>query len=126
VPKEFSRTERLGELIQRELAVLIQQEAKDPRLSMITVNDVVISKDLSNAKVYVTVLADEATIKQNITLLNKMAGFLRSQLSRRIKARMIPELKFIYDKTVLEGNRLAKLIDQALAKDTSKKSDSSE
>lgn len=115
--KEFGRNQRMGEVLQRELAVIIQQEAKDPRLDMITISDVEVSSDLSYAKVYVTIFnaKNEERIAENIKVLNKMAGFLRSLLGKRIKARTVPQLKFIYDATIIEGNRLAKIIDDSVA-----------
>ena len=114
--KEFGRNQRMADLLQRELASIIQREVKDPRLAMVTISEVVVSSDLSYAKVYVTIFSKDATnIQENIEVLNKMAGFLRSLLGKRIKARIIPQLKFIYDKTMIEGNRLAKLIDDAAA-----------
>lgn len=114
--KEYSRHQRMSEVLQRELAVILQKEAKDPRLDMITISEVELSSDLAYAKVFVTVFSsDEDRIKENLHVLNKMSGFLRSLLGKRIKARIVPELKFIYDKTIIEGNRLAKLIDDAVA-----------
>ena len=118
MPKEFSRTERLGELMKRELAVLIQREVKDPRLGMVVVTDIALSKDLSFAKVYITALGDIKDMQQQVSVLQHAAGFLRSQLGKRIKVRTIPQLQFIYDDSIIKGNRLAKLIDQAVAKDS--------
>lgn len=117
MPKEFNRSERMAEIVRRELAVLIQQEVKDPRLKMVTVSAVKVSRDLSYAKVYITVFGDDDTIKENVAILNKAAGFLRSSLANRIKARIIPALKFIYDASIIEGDRLQNLIDKAVADD---------
>ncbi len=112
--KHFGRNQRMGDLLQRELAAILQREAKDPRLDMITISEVVVSSDMSYAKIYVTIFSkDEVKIAENIKVLNGMSGFLRSLLSKRVKARIIPQLKFIYDNTIIEGNRLAKLIDDA-------------
>lgn len=114
--KEFGRNQRMADLLQRELAVMLQREVKDPRLAMITISEVSVSSDMSYAKVYVTIFSqDEVKISENIKVLNGMSGFLRSLLSKRIKARIMPQLKFIYDETIIEGNRLAKLIDEAAA-----------
>lgn len=113
--KEFGRNQRMADLLQRELAVILQREVKDPRLDMITISEVVVSPDMSYAKVYVTIFStDETKITENIKILNKMTGFLRSLLGKRIKARIVPQLKFIYDSTMIKGNRLAKLIDDAI------------
>ena len=81
MPAEFSRTQRLGEQIQRDLATLIQRELKDPRLGMVTVNFVKLSKDLSYADVNVTVLvADDAPerIAASLAILNQASTFLRT------------------------------------------------
>jgi len=126
MPKEFNRTQRLGELMQRELATLLQREVKDPRLGMVTVSDINITRDLSYAKVYVTIFAEDDVIEENIKILNQAAGFLRTMLGKRIKVRTIPQLTFVYDKSIIEGNRLSKLIDKAIADDTSSPNGDSE
>lgn len=116
MPREFSRTRRVGEQIQRELAQLIQQEIKDPRLGMVTVSAVDVSRDLAVAKVYVTVL-DDACLDTTLGILNKATGFLRHSLGKRMKLRAVPELRFINDKTLAEGTRLTELIERAVARD---------
>lgn len=117
MPKEFSRKDRVAELLQRELAWLIQQEIKDPRLGMITVSAVEVSKDLAHAKVYVTVLGDdEMKIKQSIQILNDAAAYLRTQLWHKLKMRSVPELRFLFDESIRYGNRLSALIDKAVGK----------
>jgi ribosome-binding factor A len=120
--KEYSRTQRIADQMQRELAELIQREIKDPRLGMATVNDVKVSKDLSYADVYVTVLNianidDEAAAETSVDVLRNAAGFLRGELSRRIQLRVMPHLRFHYDRTLVQGRRVSTLIDQARAKD---------
>lgn len=106
----------MAQVLQRELAVILQKEVKDPRLDMVTISDISVSTDLSYAKIYVTIFSkSEDRITENINVLNHMAGFLRTLLGKRVKARIIPHLTFVYDKTMIEGNRLAKLIDEASA-----------
>lgn len=117
MPKEFSRTKRVGEQIQRELAVLLQKELDDPRVGMVTVSAVDVAPDFSHAKVYVTALDTEYDHKTVAEVLNKAAGFLRGRLGQRLSIRMIPQLRFMYDESVDQGNRLAALIDAALASD---------
>ena len=118
MPKEFSRTERLGEQLQRELAQLIQFELNDPRLaSMITINAVKVAKDLAVAKVYVTVLADEEHVALALDGLRSAAGFLRRELGKRLSLRVTPKLVFVYDESVRRGERLSKLIDDVMAKE---------
>ncbi len=117
MPKEYSRTKRVGEQIQRELAVLLQKEVDDPRVGMVTVSAVDVAPDFSHAKVYVTALDDEHDKKSLVEALNKAAGFLRGRLGQRLSIRVIPQLRFIYDDSVAQGNRLAALIEAAVASD---------
>lgn len=116
--REFSRTQRVADQIQKDLAQLIQREIKDPRLGMVTISYVKIAKDLGYADIYITVMAmggrDEATaVKESLKVLNNAAGFLRGQLSRLIKLRVMPQLRFHFDESVDRGRRLNDLIIQA-------------
>jgi ribosome-binding factor A len=123
--REFKRTDRIADQIQRDLAELIRSSIKDPRVGMVTVNDVVVAKDLGFADVYVTLLtinennAQSDEVQQTIKVLNGASGFLRSELGRMIKLRMIPQLRFHFDASVGEGRRLDGLINKARAKDAS-------
>jgi len=118
VPKAFNRTRRIGEQLQRELAQLIRDEIKDPRLGMVTVMDVEVSRDLSHAKVFVTVLsADEEQRAASVAILNEAAGMLRGLLGRRLRLRTIPQLHFLYDQSIEKGAELSALIDAAVASD---------
>ena len=126
--KEFSRNQRLADQIQKELAQLIQFQIKDPRLGMVTLNDVSVSKDLGYADVYFTVLKgslDEDVSKEDLvkeqkeaeSVLNSAAGFLRSELGRTIRLRSLPQLRFHYDVSVSRGQELSALIDRARRSD---------
>lgn len=116
--KDFSRTDRIGELIQRELSKLIQLELKDPRVGIVTITEVRVTKDLSHAKVYTSMLANsEEEILQAITVLNNAASFLRGQLAKTVKLRKMPELHFTFDKSVTHGPELSSLIDEAINQD---------
>lgn len=117
--REFKRTDRVADQLQQELAVLIQREIKDPRLGMVTVSGVNVSRDLGYADVYVTLLGDDDAerIKENLAVLKRAAGFLRSQIAQRIKLRHVPELRFHYDESVARGHKLSSLIDQAVESD---------
>ncbi|HKK04733.1 MAG TPA: 30S ribosome-binding factor RbfA [Gammaproteobacteria bacterium] len=115
--KEFSRSRRVGEQMQRELAQLIQREVKDPRLGMVTVSGVDVSRDYSVAKVYITVLGDNADPAQTLAILNKVSGFLRHELGQRMVLRTVPALTFHYDESVERGSELSRLIDEAVSKD---------
>jgi len=117
--REFKRTDRVGDQLQKELAVLIQREVKDPRLGMVTVSGVTVSRDFGYADVYVTLLGEDSPerVKENLKVLRQAGGFLRSQIARRIKLRHVPELRFHYDESVVRGQRLSSLIEQAVSSD---------
>ena len=118
--QEYSRTQRVADQIQRELAALIQREVKDPRVGMATVSAVEVSRDLSHAKVFVTVLnggEDQQEITESVKALNNASGFLRSQLGQRMKLRIVPTLRFHFDDSLSRGNYLSNLIEQARASD---------
>ena len=103
--REFKRTDRVADQLQKELAVLIQREVKDPRLGMVTVSGATVSRDLGYADIYVTLLGeqDPERIKENLQVLKRAAGFLRSQIAQRIKLRHVPELRFHFDESVVRG-----------------------
>ena len=123
MPKDFSRTRRVAEQIQRELATLIQREVKDPRLGMVTVSVVNVSKDLSVAKVYVSVLDESHDIEQTLEVLNHASGFLRHALGQNLVMRIVPHLQFLYDESISRGNALSSLIDDAISTDQKKHRD---
>lgn len=131
-----SRVQRVADQVQRELASLIQMEVNDPRVGMVSVTGVDVSRDLAHAKVHVTVLntltgdselnnstlsepgaLDKLEIEENINALNKAAGYLRSLLAKRLSIRSVPKLRFYYDGSIERGQQLSSLIDSALAAD---------
>ncbi len=119
MPREFQRTERVADFIQRELATLISRELRDPRIHLVDVVDVEVSSDLGSAKVFVTFPGEstEEQDKERAEVLNGAAGFIRSQLAKVSTMRNTPRLKFIYDDSVRRGSHISQLIDKALAKD---------
>ncbi len=118
------RLQRLADQIQRELAVLIRDEVNDPRLTgFVTISSVKVSSDLGYADIYVTVMEPELndamnkySHEQSLQVLNKAAGFLRTELSHRLKTRTTPRLRFHYDEVTAHGNYMMDLIHQAVAK----------
>ncbi|PVZ12580.1 MULTISPECIES: 30S ribosome-binding factor RbfA [unclassified Pseudomonas] len=118
--KEYSRTQRIGDQIQRELAQLIRREVKDPRVGLVTITAVDVARDLGHAKVYITVMGDDGgeQVKQSIKVLTAAAGFLRTQLGREMKLRSVPQLHFLYDESVARGAHLSALIERAVAEDS--------
>jgi ribosome-binding factor A len=109
------RQQKLGDLIQRELSELLQRELRDPRVGMITITGVDVSPDLSHAKVFFTVL-EKQRLEDASEGLRRAAGFLRSQLAKRIKLYTTPELRFEYDESVERGDRLSRLINSVTRK----------
>ena len=128
------RIKRMADSVQRELSELIRQELKDPRLGgLVTISGVKVSPDLGYADVYVTVMGRELSDDQNevahretLDILNKASGFLRQELSRRIKTRITPRLRFHYDKTNAYGNYMFGLIEKAVQDLPKRESDDEE
>ncbi|EOQ67488.1 ribosome-binding factor A [Acinetobacter sp. P1(2023)] len=128
------RLKRMADSVQRELSELIRQELKDPRLGgLVTISAVKVSADMGYAEVYVTVMGrelgdeqSEAANKETLDVLNKASGFLRHELSRRIKTRITPRLRFHYDKTNAYGNYMFGLIEKAVQDLPERKSDDEE
>jgi ribosome-binding factor A len=127
--KEFSRTRRVADQIQRNMAELIQMELGDPRLGMVTVTAVEVTKEFESARVFFTVLGkelgDNSQIEETAAALNHAAGFLRSALAKRLKLRTTPKLIFVYDSSMERGNQLTDLINSAVTKPTGNKSEDS-
>ena len=113
--KAQGRPQKLGDQIQRELSDLVQRELRDPRVGMLTITSVDVSPDLSHAKVFFTILEKEK-LKDTLAGLKRSAGFLRSQLARRVKLYTTPELRFVYDESIERGDRLSRLIDSTREK----------
>ncbi len=102
------RKERVNELIKRELVLLLKQDVKDPRLQDVVITDVIVSRDLSSAKVFFS--AAEGSQKMATSLLNKASGFFRSRLSKELDLRHTPTLSFIYDTALNTGARMDELL----------------
>jgi len=113
--KSFSRSTRVGDQIQKELANLIRNELKDPRVGMVTITAVDVAADYSHAKVYVTTLDDRRSTDDMLNGLKHSAGFLRTGLFHRLSLRVIPQLHFVYDRSIERGIHLTSLIDEAIA-----------
>lgn len=108
---QFSRIDRIAEMVQRKLAQVIQQEITDPRLpAFITISGVVVSKDLRHAKIYFTTLQGDHA--QTAAILNSAASYLRTTLAKSMSLRTVPQLRFIYDESIEYGKQLSRLIDK--------------
>jgi ribosome-binding factor A len=117
MPKDYPRSRRIAEQIQRELSDIIRLELKDPRVGMITITDVEVTSDHEHAKVFFTRLGnlnDVANTAAVTHALEHAAGFLRSELAHRMRLRIVPQLHFEYDESIERGVRLSKLIDEAV------------
>ena len=115
--REFKRSARVASQMQKELAVILQQGIKDPRIGFITVNEVELSKDLATAKIYITALgADEQGQKDNINWLNDAAPYIRSEMGRRMRLRSVPYIKFYYDNSFETGMRVSELLSETKVK----------
>ncbi len=131
-----ARVQKVADQLQRELAVLIQMEIRDPRIGMVSITGVDVSRDLAYAKVYITVMnslgddaevndstlaapgdLDRLEITESLKALEKASGYLRTLLAKRLKLRAVPKLQFRYDNSIERGHRLSNLIDEALAAD---------
>ena len=117
-PQGFNRTDRIADQIQRELSRLLQFEMKDPRVNLATVQDVTVSRDLSYAEVYFTLLGkgEEEGVEAE-KVLEKASGFLRSSLAKSLNTRTTPKLRFHYDMTPENAAQISRLIDDARAED---------
>ena len=120
MPRDYPRSRRIAEQVQRELSDIIRLELKDPRVGMITIVDVEVSPDQSHAKVFFTLLGDQSKVADTTEGLQHAAGFLRSELAHRMKLRMVPQLQFKYDESVVRGIHLSQLIDAAVAQDAAR------
>jgi len=120
VKRDFNRTLRIGDQIQRDLSTLIMREVKDPRLGMVTITDVEVSRDLSIAKVFITILEDDnsAKVAEHLDILSSASGYLRTLLGKSMRLRVIPQLKFIFDDSTARGANIAALINRARSLDS--------
>jgi ribosome-binding factor A len=121
MPREFSRSQRMAEQLRRELAEIVRDEIKDPRLGFISFTEVRMSRDLSHAVIYCSVFnaGEDSPELQNesIEILNGAVGFIRKEIARRIRARIVPTLKFVVDESILRGAEMDELISEAVQSD---------
>ena len=110
MPREFSRTKRVSEVIRRELADIIATRLNDPRVNLVSITAVDVSKDMKHAKVYITQMGEDC---QALNALIHAAGYLRRELGSRLAMKITPELRFAYDHSVERGVALSRLIDEA-------------
>lgn len=123
--KAFNRSSRVGHELQKEIAIILQREIKDPRLGMVTVSGVDISRDLSYAKVFVTFLNDDdpQVIEQGLTVLNDAKGYIRTLIGKAMRLRIIPEIKFFYDESLVKGMQMSNLVSDVIKQDNERHKD---
>ena len=114
------RIEQINQLIRREISELLQRQVKDPRLStFVAITEVATSPDLKYAKIFISHLGSETENREILRTLTAASGFLRNELSRRLKLRRIPQLRFQWDNSIEHGNHILNLIEQVASGDTS-------
>ena len=116
MPREFSRSQRMAEQIRRDLSELVNQELKDPRMGFLSFTAVKLSRDLSDAVIYCSVLEEDKR-QETLDTLSRATGYLRTELSKRFRSRTVPKLKFVNDDSVLRGEKMEGLIRKAVAAD---------
>ncbi len=105
------RKDRIGEEIKREIAMLIRDNIKDPRVNgLVSVTDVEVTKDIRYATIYVSCLGDEETQQKTLAGLKQASGYLRSELASRLTIRYMPELIFKFDHSIEIGARIDQLL----------------
>lgn len=119
MPKDYNRSDRVADAMQRQLALTIPKEIRDPRLGMVNINAVEVARDLSMAKVYVTLVgeSDAKICRQSVDVLNRAANYLRGLLGREMTLRSVPKIQFYFDESAVRGQQLSRLIDEAVAQD---------
>ena len=119
VAKDYSRTQRIGDSLQQELARLLQFTLSDPRLKMVSVTGVDVSRDLSHAKVFFTQMGveDAQAAAETTSALDRASGFLRSEIARTATLRTVPKLRFCSDESVGRGRDMETLIRKVRAAD---------
>lgn len=110
--REFSRSQRVADLLQREVALLLQKEASLREAGLITVSFVDVSPDLRNASIFFTCLEPTCSEEDLAALLNERAGHFRRLLGRSLPLRAVPQLSFRFDHSLDRANRLTELIER--------------
>lgn len=123
--RDFPRSKRVAQQVQRELMDLIRKEVKDPRIGLISLTEVVMSKDLGFADIYVSAFGEDEESGVASVILNEASGYLRHLLGKEMRLRTIPQLRFHADNSIANGMRMSKVIDDAVKSDAHLEEDSS-
>jgi len=109
---ERVRPDRVAEQIRMDAADILQNDIRDPRVRLVTVTRVQLTRDLASAKLYVSVLGDERDRDRVMKALEGATGYVRRRLAERLRLRTAPEIRFVYDPSVEYGIRLEKLLEE--------------
>ena len=109
----YRRADRVNALLQRELATLISEELRDPRISFPTVTSVETTSDLRTALVFVSVLGDDDAVASTMRALHEARPFIRRAVGERTDLRFVPEIEFVHDASAARASRIAKLLREA-------------
>ena len=120
--KEFSRSKRVAQELQKEIAVILQREVKNPQIGMVTVSGVEVSRDLAYAKIFVTFLFDDQdAIDSGLKSLRESTGYIRTLVGKAMRLRIVPELRFEYDRSLTEGMRMSNLVSNVVKDDEARR-----
>lgn len=106
------RARRVSEEIKKEVAKIIRDNVKDPRVGFVTITSVDLSGDLSVAKIYFSVMGEQNTIDETVTALESAKGYIRREIGQRIKLRHVPEINFVYDHSIEQGTHIDALLEK--------------
>lgn len=120
------RANRLAETLKEEISAMIREDLKDPGIGFVTVTSVEVADDLGHAKVFVSVLGDEQAGKDSIEALKRAAGFIRSEIGKRIRLRHVPEIVFKYDTSIEYGAHIAQLLHRVKSDEPKNEDESNE
>ena len=113
------RTDRLSDLLRAELSELIRREIKDPRIKLVSLTGVEVTSDLRRAVVRVSVLGEESQREEAVEALRHARGFLRTELSHRLRTRVTPELVFELDRGAEHSQKISDLLESLHGPDES-------
>lgn len=117
MPHRYRRTDRVDELLKQEIARIVREEVKDPRVGFATVMDVASSRDLRHARVYISVMGEEEEKAATLAALRSASGFVRSRVGQSITLKYLPELHFELDRTLERAARIEAILDESLPPD---------
>ncbi|HOK55618.1 MAG TPA: 30S ribosome-binding factor RbfA [Armatimonadota bacterium] len=107
-----TRQEKVGELLKVEISQMLQRELKDPRIGFVTITDVEVSPDLRHARVFVSIMGEEEERQASMKALKSASGFIRSELGKRLRMRVTPDVEFRIDSSIEQGARIFELLEQ--------------